>query len=58
VLDVRRLTVLRAVAREGSFSAAARALDYTQPAISHHIARLEDETGTALLVRTSRGART
>src|ERR671939_72649 len=41
MLDVHRLRVLRAVAREGSFSAAARALDYTQPAISHHIARLE-----------------
>jgi DNA-binding transcriptional LysR family regulator len=57
MLDLRRLTVLRAVAREGSFSAAARALDYTQPAVSHHIARLEEEVGTALLHRTSRGVR-
>jgi molybdate transport repressor ModE-like protein len=57
VLDLRRLKVLRAVAREGSFSAAARALDYTQPAISHHVARLEAEVGTALLVRTGRGVR-
>lgn len=57
MLDLRRLAVLRAVAREGSFSAAARALDYTQPAISHHIARLEQEVGTALLVRTARGVR-
>lgn len=57
VLDLRRLNVLRAVAREGSFSAAARALDYSQPAVSHHVARLEAETGVALLVRTSRGAR-
>ena len=55
VLDVRRLAVLRAVAREGSLSAAARALDYTQPAVSHHIARLEQEVGTALLLRTARG---
>jgi DNA-binding transcriptional LysR family regulator len=55
MLDLRRLTVLRAVAREGSFSAAARALDYTQPAISHHIARLEEEVGTALLHRSPRG---
>ena len=38
--------MLRAVAREGSLSAAARALGYTQPAVSHHIARLEDETGS------------
>ena len=57
MLDLRRLTVLRAVAREGSFSAAARALDYTQPAVSHHISRLEQEVGTALLLRTPRGVR-
>jgi DNA-binding transcriptional LysR family regulator len=57
VLDLRRLTVLQAVAREGSFSAAARALDYTQPAVSHHIARLEEEVGTALLYRSPRGVR-
>ena len=57
MLDLRRLTVLRAVAREGSFSAAARALDYTQPAVSHHVARLEQEVGTPLLHRTPRGVR-
>jgi molybdate transport repressor ModE-like protein len=57
MLDVRRLAVLRAIAREGSFSAAARTLDYTQPAVSHHVARLEDEVGTVLLVRTGRGVR-
>jgi DNA-binding transcriptional LysR family regulator len=57
MLDLRRLTVLQAVAREGSFSAAARALDYTQPAVSHHIARLEEEVGTALLHRSPRGVR-
>jgi molybdate transport repressor ModE-like protein len=55
MLDLRRLTVLQAVAREGSFSAAARSLDYTQPAVSHHIARLEEEVGTALLHRNPRG---
>ncbi|HYP48387.1 MAG TPA: LysR family transcriptional regulator, partial [Thermoleophilaceae bacterium] len=55
MLDVRRLQVLRAVALEGSLSAAARTLGYTQPAISHHIARLEDEVGTALLTRLGRG---
>src|SRR3954470_18700708 len=55
MLDVRRLQTLRAVAREGSLSAAARALGYTQPAVSHHIARLEEEVGTALLTRVGRG---
>ena len=57
MLDVRRLQMLRAVSREGSLSAAARALGYTQPAVSHHIARLEDEIGTALLTRSGRGVR-
>ena len=55
MLDIRRLQTLRAVAREGSLSAAARVLGYTQPAVSHHIARLEDEVGTALLTRLGRG---
>src|SRR5919202_6390909 len=57
MLDVRRLQMLRAVAREGSLSAAARSLGYTQPAVSHHIARLEEEVGTALLTRLGRGVR-
>src|SRR4051794_41839084 len=49
--------MLRAVARCGSLSAAARDLGYTQPAVSHHIARLEAEVGTALLTRLGRGVR-
>jgi molybdate transport repressor ModE-like protein len=57
VLDVRRMQMLRAVAREGSVSAAARTLGYTQPAVSHHIARLEEEVGTALMTRLGRGVR-
>jgi molybdate transport repressor ModE-like protein len=57
MLDVRRLRVLREVARQGSFSAAARELHYTQPAVSHQIARLEDEVGTPLLVRGARSVR-
>src|SRR4051794_27265579 len=47
--------MLRAVARSGSLSAAARHLGYTQPAVSHHVARLEAEVGTALLTRLGRG---
>jgi len=57
MLDVRRLTMLRAVAREGSVSGAARSLGYAQPAVSHHIARLEEEVGTALMTRLGRGVR-
>ncbi len=57
MLDVTRLRVLVAVATHGSVTAAARALNYAQPSISHHIARLEAETGTQLLERVGRGIR-
>jgi DNA-binding transcriptional LysR family regulator len=57
MLDVTRLRVLVAVARHGSVTAAARALNYAQPSISHHIARLEAETGAQLLQRAGRGIR-
>jgi DNA-binding transcriptional LysR family regulator len=57
MLDVRRLRVLREVARCGSFSGAAEALGYTQPAISRHVALLERETGTTLLQRRPAGVR-
>jgi DNA-binding transcriptional LysR family regulator len=55
MLDVVRLRVLVAVARHGSVTAAAKALNYAQPSISHHIARLEAETGARLLQRSGRG---
>ncbi len=57
MLDVTRLRVLVAIARNGSVTAAARALNYAQPSISHHIARLEAETGARLLERAGRGVR-
>ncbi|XVQ15586.1 LysR family transcriptional regulator [Spirillospora sp. CA-255316] len=57
MLDLNRARVLREVARLGSMTAAARALSYTQPAVSHHIARLEAEAGTPLVVRHGRGVR-
>jgi DNA-binding transcriptional LysR family regulator len=57
MLDVTRLRVLVAVARNGSVTAAARALNYAQPSVSHHIARLEAETGAQLLERVGRGIR-
>ncbi|HEX5621080.1 MAG TPA: LysR substrate-binding domain-containing protein [Solirubrobacteraceae bacterium] len=56
-LDVRRLKVLREVAARGSFSAAADALAFTQPAVSRQIATLEAEAGTRLVDRTARGVR-
>src|ERR1700735_5340682 len=57
MLDVTRLRVLVAVARTGSVTAAAQALNYAQPSISQHIARLEAETGARLLQRAGRGVR-
>jgi DNA-binding transcriptional LysR family regulator len=56
-LDVRRLKVLREVARTGSFSAAAETLAFTQPAISRQIATLETEAGARLVERNARGIR-
>src|SRR5215469_2988719 len=57
MLDVTRLRVLEAVARHGSVTAAARALNYAQPSVSHHLARLEAETGATLFQRAGRGIR-
>ncbi|GIJ50101.1 LysR family transcriptional regulator [Virgisporangium aliadipatigenens] len=57
MLDVTRLRVLAAVARLGSVTAAARELRYAQPSVSHHLARLEAETGTRLVQRVGRGIR-
>jgi DNA-binding transcriptional LysR family regulator len=57
MFDVKQLKVLRAVAEHGSFSAAAGALSYTQPAISQQIAALEKRAGTTLVDRGSRGVR-
>src|SRR5712691_5893921 len=57
MLDVTRLRVLVAVARYGSVTAAARALNYAQPSVSHHLSRLEAETGTKLIQRAGRGIR-
>jgi DNA-binding transcriptional LysR family regulator len=57
MLDVRRLRVLREVASQGSFSAAAEALSYTQSAVSQQIAALEREAGSRLVERSARGVR-
>jgi DNA-binding transcriptional LysR family regulator len=57
MLDVTRLRVLDALARLGSVTAAARELHYSQPTVSHHLARLEAETGAQLLQRAGRGIR-
>ncbi|MGH8826892.1 MAG: LysR family transcriptional regulator, partial [Jiangellaceae bacterium] len=57
MLDLTRLRVLLAVARTGSVTAAARVLHYSQPSVSHHLARLESESGARLVQRVGRGIR-
>ncbi len=57
MLDVSRLRVLVAIARTGSVTAAAKELHYSQPSVSHHLARLEAETGAQLVRRAGRGIR-
>src|SRR3954452_7735005 len=57
MLDVNRLRVIDAVARHGSVTAAAKELHYSQPSVTHHLGRLESETGAQLLQRVGRGIR-
>lgn len=55
MLDVKRLRILREVASQGSFSAAADALYLSQSAVSQQVATLEREVGMPLLARVSEG---
>lgn len=57
MIEARHLRVLRAVSRTGSFSAAARELGCTQPAVSQQMKALEQSAGTPLLIRTGREMR-
>jgi DNA-binding transcriptional LysR family regulator len=54
-MDPRRMLTFRAVAHERSFSAAARALSLTQPAVSQQVAALEKEVGAQLIDRRPGG---
>jgi len=53
-MDLRKLEIFVAVARCGSFSAAAEQLPMAQPAVSIAIRKLEDELGLALFDRGAR----
>jgi DNA-binding transcriptional LysR family regulator len=55
--DLDRLRTLREVARLGSFSAAARTLALTQPAVSNQIRLLEQQLGKKLLERIGKSAK-
>jgi DNA-binding transcriptional LysR family regulator len=54
MLDLRQLQTLVAVARTGSYTAAAEELAYTQPAVSYQMRRLQREVGTPLVVQAGR----
>lgn len=55
MLDVRRILLFTEVARRGSVTATARALNYTPSAVSQQVSRLEAEAGQPLLERHARG---
>jgi DNA-binding transcriptional LysR family regulator len=55
ISNINTLLAFITVAREGSVSRAAEALNLTQPAISHQIKRLSDETNITLFRRTATG---
>src|SRR5438105_4547636 len=57
MLDVKRLNIFREVTAQGSFSAAADALAYSQSAVSQAIQTLEGEAGVALIERSRGGVR-
>ena len=57
MLSLVHLKVLASVARTGSVTEAAKELHYSQPSVSHHLARLETATGAKLIQRVGRGIR-
>lgn len=54
-LSAQSLLTLWKISQSGSFSAAARALGWSQPAISQQVTRLENQVGMTLVRRTSHG---
>ncbi|MFF3323687.1 LysR family transcriptional regulator [Streptomyces sp. NPDC002889] len=57
MFDSRHIKTFHEVVRTGSYSAAARALGYTQPAITQQMKALEREVGSPLFIRAGRGLR-
>ncbi|MDR1513364.1 MAG: LysR family transcriptional regulator [Propionibacteriaceae bacterium] len=55
VLDPKRILILRVVAQTRSISAAARALGWTPPAVSQHLATLERTLGVPVIHRHRAG---
>ncbi|MDE5879128.1 MAG: LysR family transcriptional regulator [Desulfovibrio sp.] len=55
-MELRVLRYFLEVARRGSFTAAAAALNLTQPTLSRQLRELEEEVGARLIVRGKRRA--
>jgi DNA-binding transcriptional LysR family regulator len=55
--DVQALRVIRAIADEGSITAAAASLGYSQPALSQQMKRLEQRLGVPVIERVGRSVR-
>jgi DNA-binding transcriptional LysR family regulator len=53
-VNLNRLAVFVALVHAGSFTAAAEQLGLTKAMVSQHLARLEQELGTTLLLRSTR----
>ena len=56
-MDLRQLEIVRTVAEKGSFTAAARALNVSQSAVSRQVLLLEDELGEPAFLRLGRKVR-
>lgn len=56
-LDAHSLRVVKAIADTGSITAAARALGYSQPAVSQQVRRFERRAGMPIVERVGRGVR-
>ncbi|MBS0494519.1 MAG: LysR family transcriptional regulator [Proteobacteria bacterium] len=56
-MDLRQLRYFSSVAKHGSISVAAQAVHIAQPALTRQIHGLEDEIGTRLFERTTRGVK-
>ena len=57
MIDLNDLRVFESVVREGSFTAAAKALGLGKSTVSERVSRLEDDLGVLLLQRTTRSLR-
>src|SRR6266536_4603655 len=57
MIELRRLRLLRELEARGTITAVAQALSFTPSAVSQQLARLEQETGVALLEKVGRSVR-